>query len=195
MSDYFPIHVLESKVSRGLRDLLPEKYIVLQMGRRLAPSDLVGFIKKLKSLSCELGMKVVCCPIGLAEGHEDDIILKKICSLEPSFDYIDPKNLYDIMYTIARADVYMGTSLHGLITSLSFGVKFIPMNKAVHKMSRYCQTWTEPLGILECIDYDGDWQDIAAIINNWDIGLTNKLAIQQKAMVYRNFDLFFDDCQ
>ncbi len=189
MSDFYPVEKLE-KLSFPNVEQLPEKYVMLQLGSRFEPSDLELFIDGLKNYATNHGCKVVCCPIGLASGHEDDKILKKICEIEQSFIYIHPENLFDIMYVIAKAQVYFGTSLHGLITSLSFLTKFVPLNKGVHKMSRYANTWASKLGTTKCYEYTGDWDEIEQLTSNWDFDTHQKLLDEQKALVFENFEKF-----
>src|SRR3546814_731365 len=47
--------------------------------------------------------------------------------------------IWDIMYLIANAGVYVGTSLHGAITAMSYAVSYVGV--AVPKLHSYLQTW------------------------------------------------------
>lgn len=189
MSDFFPLETLSNKTSEELNNL-PDEYIFLQIGASFEPKDLKLFSEELKTSADRSGYKVVCCPIGLAPNHEDHKVLRKICDIQPDFIYINPQNLYDVMYTIASSKVYFGTSLHGLITAMSFERKFIPLNSKVHKMSRYAITWAKDLGVTKCFDYHNDWKEIEDIINSWDFTVNHDLLTTQKSMIYKNFNSF-----
>jgi len=76
MSDVFTQDFLYS--STHLKTLKDKKYLFLQLGRYKSPSDLKTFVKQLKSIGEQLGLEIVLCPIGLAPGHEDDVVLNKI---------------------------------------------------------------------------------------------------------------------
>ncbi|MBD1390547.1 polysaccharide pyruvyl transferase family protein [Neiella sp. HB171785] len=191
MSDVYPLSELEDLISEDFKNL-PDKYVVLQLGAKFEPQNLNQFVGEVRSIAERQNSKVVCCPIGLALGHDDHKVLKKICELAGDFLYAAPQNLFDIMYTIACSEVYLGTSLHGFITAQSFGCKFIPLNKRVHKMARYAKTWTEPLGVTDCHDYDNDWLAIHKINDNWDAEVANRLLQDQKTKVYDNINTMID---
>ncbi|GGA84375.1 hypothetical protein GCM10011369_28020 [Neiella marina] len=191
MSDVYPLDKLDKLISVGFKNL-PDKYIVLQLGAKFEPNNLGFFIENIRSIAEKMNCKIVCCPIGLALGHDDHKILKKICEIASDFVYVAPQNLFDIMYTIACSEIYLGTSLHGFITAQSFGCKFVPLNKRVHKMARYAKTWTEHLGVNDCHDYEEDWSAVHTIIDSWDAEAAERLLQDQKSKVYNNINAMID---
>lgn len=138
MSIFFDESML--KVKKSIIDF-DFKYIYVQIGINKGPKDLNLLINNLKVIAKSKRAKIILCPIGLAPGHEDHIILKKIHSLDKHFIYIQPKNIYDIMYLILKSSLYIGTSLHGAITAMSFNVPFVGLNKKITKLESYAQTW------------------------------------------------------
>lgn len=184
MSDIFAQDFLYS--GTNLKNLKDKKYMFLQLGRYKSPNDLKAFVKQLKSVGAQLELEIVLCPIGLAPGHEDDVVLNKIHKLEASFTLIKPKNIYDIMFAISNASLYVGTSLHGLITAQSFGRPYVGLNKNLPKLDSYIKTWTDKE--MGCIDFESI-DAIIPIYKKWDFELIGQQLVCQKQMVYDNLDL------
>lgn len=125
---------------------LPEKYIFFQVGNTKY-ADLRVLYEQLAKLANETGYSVVLCPIGHALGHEDDKPLRKIYEHavkkgDKRFILIAQQlHVFDLMTMIQGAQLYIGTSLHGLITSLSFGTPYVSFNKQIKKTSEYLASW------------------------------------------------------
>lgn len=189
MSDYFTKETLFKNISINQSNF-SNKYIFLQVGRYKGPKHIEKFVLGIKNIALRLGLNVVLCPIGKAPGHEDDLILKKMKLLEPDFIYINPNNIYDIMFLIANASLYMGTSLHGMITAQSFDVPFICLNKNLEKVSSYIHTWIDES--MECLDFM-EIDKVEPIYTEWDtISLIEKTKLQ-KQMVRNNLNIMLSD--
>ncbi len=189
ISDYFSIQELINKVTFNI-STLESRYVFVQLGINKKPRDISKFAKELSLQLNSLKSKAILCPIGMAPNHEDHIVLRELEKLSPDFKLIIPKNIYDIMYLIAKSMAYTGTSLHGLITAQSFNVPFIPLNKEVKKMDYYCKTWTRPI-CNGCLDFS-NIKDLSSILSEWDYKLIEMKTIEQKVKVYNNFKLIFD---
>ena len=189
ISDIFPKSKLVD-LTTIKPNIYKKKYIFLQMAINKGPLDINSFIKKIDNFCEKHKCNVISCPIGLASGHEDNIILKNISKKSNKIDYIQPKNIYDIMILIASSMGYLGTSLHGLITAQSYNVVFAPLNKQVLKMSRYCSTWTSELGISENFGFD-EWDNINQLFENWDYTKSKNILETQKLSVYNNFNKIY----
>lgn len=175
---------LKADVSR-----LNRPYIFLQMGINKGPKDLEKFVEDVKKISEELELEVVLCPIGIALGHQDDIILKKLKRINDSFYYFEPKNIFDIMMLISKASLYMGTSLHGVITAQAFQTPFIGLNEKLIKVDKYTKTWigeeysSLPFNeVLKVID----------IYENWNFSKLLEKTEEQKKLVRKNIDLILN---
>ena len=188
MSDVFKKESLFGKIS--LINFKVKDYIFLQLGRFKGPENLKQFVEDLKKLSNSLNLKVVLCPIGKALKHEDDILLKKVKEMESDFHYINPKNIYDVMFLIANASLYLGTSLHGVITAQSFNVPFVGLNTRLKKVESYIQTWVDDS--MVCLPF-GEVGRIESIYGNWDFKTINSKTAIQKEVVKENLRFILND--
>ena len=174
ISDLYPKTILK-KISRVK---IKYRYLVLQLGKNKAPDDLSSFAKAINLLSKNLGIKVVLCPIGKAPNHEDDFILKKLKECQNSFIYFDPHNIFDVMSIIAHSELFIGTSLHGLITSQSFDVPFVPINPKLGKVVAYNEAWFKDLN-SRVIEFD-EIDNVFEIIKNWRHYIATEILKNQK---------------
>ena len=146
MSEYYPITNLIELVSLNVKEFTQEKpFVFFQINKTLSLNKVDKIAEVLKAISSEYNLKICLCPIGRAGSHEDHIPLKKIHSLlnEESF-YIDQPTIWDTMFLIASSEIYIGTSLHGAITAMSYNVPY--MGIEVTKLNQYLKTWSfEPL--------------------------------------------------
>jgi hypothetical protein len=188
MSDLFPIEELEKLQSFSNEDM-PKKYIFLQLGIHKSPKEMNNFLKKTEDQAIALNLEVVLCPIGMAVNHEDHIVLEKIAKYSPKFHFFMPKNIYEIMYLIAKSEVFLGTSLHGVITAQSFNIPFVPLNLKINKLDAYCKSWTNSV-CNGCISFS-DIGKLSAILNKWDYNIIKEETKRQKEKVYENFEMIF----
>lgn len=144
MSEMFPVTVLKAKVTEYTKALQIQykRYYVLQssksVGRKIK-NEIVSIIKDVYKTS---KVKCVLLPIGRAAGHDDEELLREIHSECPKESvYIEKSSIYDIMYIIANARCYLGTSLHGAITAASYGVPHTELWEYVDKLNSFLRTW------------------------------------------------------
>lgn len=125
------------------------RYVVVQCALHVGKVEIENVVRRAIILSEELDAHIVLLPIGTAPAHDDDKFLKVI---EARFSDAKVKalllpqmHIFEIMATIAGAAAYAGSSLHGAITSLSYGVPAAPLvpNK-VSKLTAYLNTWAVP---------------------------------------------------
>lgn len=189
MSDVYPIDKLEGLIERNL---YYENYIFLQLAFNKGPSDLEKFADQIVNLATDLKCKVVLCPIGLAPGHEDNKILKAIKKIKPQFNFIMPKNVFEIMYLIANSNLYIGTSLHGAITAMSFLVPGIGLNKRILKLESYMKTWVSD--DFENLEFDKvEFKEVNRLVNLFKTSYTKERLIQQQAMIRSNLEAIIND--
>lgn len=188
MSDIFQKESLCENIS--FTNFGIKNYIFLQLGKYKGPKNLERFVVDLKKLSDKLNLDVVLCPIGKALKHEDDIILKKVKEIENEFHYIDPKNVYDVMFLIANSSLYLGTSLHGIITAQSFNVPFVGLNPRLGKLESYIQTWVD--NNMNCLSFE-EADKIESIYKYWDFETINSKTSVQKEIVKENLRFILND--
>lgn len=86
-------------------------------------------------------------PIGTALGHSDQLKLKRIYKEldKNGVLLIDKPSVWDIMWLIKHASIYIGSSLHGTITAMSYSVPFTTFGP--QKLNEYINTWVPDLNI------------------------------------------------
>ena len=145
MSKYFPINILWGMINpetEGILNACLNGYICFQISAssyNVAP-DVVQ--KQLTELAKTTGLPVLLLPIGRAPWHHDQKVLRAI-QLDARYSCFMPSEntIYDIMVLIAHARLFIGTSLHGIITSMCYSVPYVAINPHIIKVKRYLETW------------------------------------------------------
>lgn len=133
-----------------LENISRKKYILFQGNVAISEDDLKVCADTLKKISDETGWKVLLQPIGFALGDEG--VLNKIYSFYPDdFIMCSHHTQYEILSLIANASLYIGTSLHGCITSNSYLT-----NSIVYNLNRYNKTngFSELVNRKDFVVYD-----------------------------------------
>ncbi len=139
MSKYYPKASLKKHLSSALTSGA-SKYIFVQINKGYLGQDIDTFTSELDKLSEELKCKLVLCPIGIAAGHEDPFALDVLNSrLKCNAILIKEPDIEEIMAHIAYSELYIGTSLHGVITAMSFCVPYLGLRAG--KVDEYLNTW------------------------------------------------------
>ncbi|ULC60571.1 polysaccharide pyruvyl transferase family protein [Flaviramulus sp. BrNp1-15] len=188
MSDVFPKAVLENKITID-KENIPKNYFFLQFGHNKAPNNFKETAQKIEVLAKNHNVKIILCPIGLALKHEDDKELMKMEKYSSHFQFVMPKNIFDIMWLIANSKAYMGTSLHGALTAQSYHVPFFSLNKKIKKADSYFKTWCPEIS-KGCIDFE-DIDCIDDALGRWSYKKNNTYLDEQKELVYKNFEVIF----
>lgn len=144
MSEVFTEDFLFSKIRAEISNMYKErKYIFFQINDVVWSQNKVAIIQQLSSIIDKANYTICLCPIGTAMGHCDDIALSEIYNNinNNQAAIVEEPTLWEIMWLIKNAQLYIGTSLHGVITSLSFGTKYI--SHSVGKVEAYLKRWTK----------------------------------------------------
>lgn len=152
-------------------------------------SQIQFIVEQLTAFLSKNHLKLILLPIGYAFGHEDQISLMKILNSMPKefsnrIELRKEKNIMQLMGVIKYSKFFVGTSLHGIITAMSFSVPYLCINSS-KKLKNYILDWdnqnyyNNPFSI-EFYKY----LDLIDIINsNFEI---------QKSMVEFNFNRMFN---
>ncbi|WP_332699064.1 polysaccharide pyruvyl transferase family protein [Devosia sp.] len=129
--------------------VLPSRYVVVQCALYLGKSEIENIMRRAVALGKERGAKIVLLPIGTAPAHDDDKFLRELKSRFSDINVdavlLPQMHIFQIMATIAGASAYAGSSLHGAITSLSYGVPAAALvPNGVSKLTAYLNTWAVP---------------------------------------------------
>lgn len=157
MSNFYPISVLAHRVSANVATYVSQhrgEYVFFQIKNNHAKTNEHEIARQLDAVAVQTGLHLCLCPIGKALNHDDHLALKRIAPLlTQPHTLVDEVTIWDIMYLIANARAYAGTSLHGAITAMSYAVPYVGM--VVPKLHSYLQTWgvdginhTMPIGGL-----------------------------------------------
>lgn len=123
----------------GLKE---KEFIFFQVNENLYRTHKNTIIQVIKNVIRNYNIKICLCPIGTAWGHGDQNALrnikKEICS--ENVILIKDVNIWIIMSLIKNSALYVGSSLHGAITSMSFDVPLVGFGPS--KLSDYLRTWT-----------------------------------------------------
>ncbi|MGX1693922.1 polysaccharide pyruvyl transferase family protein [Microbacterium keratanolyticum] len=122
--------------------------LVVQASRAWLRGEIDGLARSIAEMSGNYA-SVRLLPIGLAGGHGDSQGLRKLeAALRAqgvsAVEFVEVGSVWDVARAIAGARLFVGTSLHGAITSMAFAVPFVPMS-GVSKLSAYVDTWAGPI--------------------------------------------------
>lgn len=140
MSDVFPEELLTQHLSVDKNIFQDNKYLFFQTNLRFLNLD--AYVALIEKVIDKYQLNVCLCSIGTALGHSDDIALAKIYSSLRHKDkacFVCSPSIYDIMWLVKHSALYVGTSLHGTITALSFEVPFVAHGPI--KLKNYLETW------------------------------------------------------
>ncbi|MFW6275208.1 MAG: polysaccharide pyruvyl transferase family protein [bacterium] len=122
-----------------------EKFIAFQIGHYKTGNKLDVINKELCKLHEKTKWPIKFIPIGNCPGHDDKISLQWLSRhAQYPCEMVEPENLTVIMQTIAHSELFIGTSLHGIITAMSFGVPYLALNPDIPKLKNYMNTWAPP---------------------------------------------------
>ena len=189
VSEFYSQHYLESNCSIILKNKIEEilnKYVFFQVGKYKTGNNIDVIIEELKKIHKNLGCPIVLCPIGTAPGHEDQQPLKFIHDRLPlETIYFDDLSIWEIMYLISNSALYIGTSLHGVITAMSYNVPYLGLNKKILKLQSYLETWGHEVSNRN-IDFDeiSKFASNVISVNRKEI---NEMTFNQKKLVHGSF--------
>lgn len=179
-----------------------------QKGRDLLASFGVDTNKKIVSYQCmphagepmdeivaqlsryreRAGAEIVLLPLGYC--HADDRFLKRLCRESGgTFHYIGVRSIFHMLSVLAASDFFIGTSMHGNITALSYGIPHLFGPIRVDKAE----------GFLDMVDLSPDfklksWHEIndkADMIASLPADFFASRAARAKAEAHESFDRLY----
>ncbi|MDY0013838.1 MAG: polysaccharide pyruvyl transferase family protein [Rhodocyclaceae bacterium] len=157
ISSLFPADQLEPYLSPEFcsisKSLKGKPYIAFQAGLNFAKDHVKTIASEIMELSSKTGYAILLLPIGRAPGHEDQTILEALARDLGTEAFLPKGNsIFDTLAFIANAELFIGTSLHGAITSMAYSTPHISLTQRDPKVPAYLQTWALP-GHRECIEF------------------------------------------
>jgi hypothetical protein len=148
VSEAFPKEELLPRASETTRTVLSKlesSYLVFQVGRYPAWGRVSLLAEQIRTIHRETGLRVLLLPLGQAPGHEDQVPLRQVAGLLEGLpvEHIQRPNLHDILSSIAHSRLFIGSSLHGNLTALVYGVPHVGFGERVPKLDLMLRTWDE----------------------------------------------------
>ncbi|HHQ6589414.1 TPA: polysaccharide pyruvyl transferase family protein [Serratia fonticola] len=159
MSKLIDIDFLADKVRNEVKDVLEGTvFVTVQACPYKVKFSAQELADELSSVVRDKNIKVVLLPIGYASGHDDVVFLEKVKrQSQEDLILLDNLTVWEIMYVIAISSGFYGTSLHGVITAMSFGIPHYCINSDIQKLVSFLETWsvapfTKPITCAEIPD-------------------------------------------
>ncbi len=182
MSEFYPLDFLRTRVTKEVADYVAENagnYVLAQINKKTTRGHEQVIASGLDEIYQKGKTEICLCPIGKALDHDDHEALQELGQLMSSpHAYFDADNIWDIMYLLANAKCYVGTSLHGAITAMSYAVPHVGLK--VEKLGAYLATW----GVGEnrrSVEFDEIFQqfEIATSISKQDYETSRDLQMEE----------------
>ncbi|HHT5678567.1 TPA: polysaccharide pyruvyl transferase family protein [Raoultella planticola] len=130
-------------VRKEIRDKIGHDFISVQACPYKVDFTAAQMAKELERAVETHSVNVVLLPIGYASGHDDAIFLEKVnACANNKFILLSDLNVWEIMFVISKSQAYFGTSLHGVITAMSFIVPHFSINEQIEKLTSFLHTWS-----------------------------------------------------
>jgi polysaccharide pyruvyl transferase WcaK-like protein len=177
VSKLFPKEALLDLVNEETRHILSSHrsgHLSFQISRAGAGRHIAVIAEELDRLHARFALPIVLLPIGRATYHEDQSALRAIKQRMRSPAVLPrPNGVYDIMALLSHAKVVVGTSLHGIITGMSYGVPYVAL-AGIDKLQVFLQTWS-----VDALRVPAKLDDLVAAVDNALAIETGRLARQE----------------
>jgi hypothetical protein len=145
VADLLPQEKLAQLASPAVRALLQDagEYFCFQCNPRYGQSNRDELKNQLLALSTHSGLNILLTPIGRIHSFEDDIFLSSLAAEMGDCVRVLPPSatVYDILYALSSARLFSGTSLHGVVTAMTYGVPFVPLITEDPKLRNNLESW------------------------------------------------------
>jgi polysaccharide pyruvyl transferase WcaK-like protein len=163
-----------------------DEYIAFQVGHYKNGGDLNLINNELSKLHTKTGYQIKLVPIGNCSGHDDIISLSWLKrNANYQCEIIVPNSIETIMKAIAKSKLFIGTSLHGVITAMSFSVPYVALNPRISKLKGYVMTWA-PKELKFSSDFNSIYNNSLEVLRV-DKSILIKNAEMQKDLVWKSF--------
>ena len=184
ISKYISEQEIEKNISKSKKDFIDGfgKYFVLQVNKIIGLKNIESLTEEILKIEDKYDVKCILLPIGYAQGHEDTVPLSMINHKinNKKTVYFDYNNIYETLYILKNATLYIGTSLHGAITAISYGIPHFALTNKIKKLVDFLETWGTTDIIYSDVDKISDnYEEIA---QNY-IDFKRKVETERKKMI------------
>lgn len=161
-------HARRSAV-RGMVEASPRGYAAVQFGADFGDdATLDDIARELDRIADSCGLGVVLFRAGAAPWHDDLDCYRRLAARvrRVPIRLFSSLNIWDICALVASSRVYCGSSLHGRIVAMSFGLPRVNLVRSRQhaqrtKQAAFAATW-EPPGVLDVVDVQDICHAVAA---------------------------------
>lgn len=141
ISQIYPKQKLKELCSRTIIKSIQQRYYVFQ-ACYLNKEEVEAVAMTIEAIYRELGIKCFLLPIAYAQNHDDVETLEKLHKLcDKATIFPTQTTIYETAAVLAFADAYCGTSLHGVVTAISYAVPHCTWRSTHYKTVRFLETW------------------------------------------------------
>jgi hypothetical protein len=149
LSSLYPPASLGQWAAPPIRELVgryADGYLCFQINKKLGNGQGRLLAAQLEAVYRRHGLAALLLPIGRARFHEDQVPLAEVRRhlRTPAILAAGELTTHDLTYLIASARAYAGTSLHGAIAALAYGVPSLGLTQSVLKQAAFFRTWGIP---------------------------------------------------
>lgn len=168
MSDFYTLETLSDRDWQSQVQVSGDfdfgHYYSLQGAKRLIDKHVDALVAQCVKVYQHSGLAPLMVPIGRAPDHEDHIPLQaiyhKLSAQGVPCGLLTSDHVLDIMAALAFAHSYVGTSLHGAITTYAYGHKPCALLAPdVKKLTDFINTWLQPgdAGLFATVEFADDF--------------------------------------
>lgn len=134
---------LEQHVSETVKVSCNGEFLVFQVSPNKIRESVDDICRYLEAIATYSSLKIILLPIGYASGHDDYQLLKSINkTLKVEHEMLYELSVWEILYVIKSSRLFIGTSLHGVITAMAYGIPHYGLNKRLTKLDNFLKTWS-----------------------------------------------------
>ena len=125
-----------------IREFQNNQFCVFQISDHHAKELVDKISEQLTYIADTLNVRILLCPFAKLAGHSNQIPLKQILKKSKGkFIYINSPSLSEIVFLIRHCKFFIGSSLHGIIVSMSYSKPYFAIGKNHTKLQEYLKTW------------------------------------------------------
>lgn len=197
LSQLYPIERLVSLCRESVLNEIKDRYFVFQ-ACSLSKDEVVNVANAINIIYNKFNIKCFLLPIAYAQNHGDVQALKSVRYLcQEASIFPEETTIFETATILANAQAYCGTSLHGVITAISYAVPHCTWRKTHYKTVHFLETWKSTkyiyadknnvLDILSSLLTDVENKELVKTVRIKLIDLANEN--------YRNINKIFMECE
>jgi len=150
----------KENIAKLIRPFIKSGYVVVQVNRIINPQSFKVIANGITKLCREYKLSCVVLPLGYAALHEDISSCVELSKHLKDINTIvvTDIDIWDMLFTLSRAKLFVGTSLHGRIVATSYSIPRVSLKFIDPKISSYADTWdlatqsgeTKPSELYKC---------------------------------------------